>query len=338
MAVYLGDINARARGLRTRLTSARDLERLTRVPSLFALQRELAALNLASASVPATPESLEAALRQRAAQLMSILRRWSSDEREPILTVLLEDEERRSLDRILRGADQGAASDARLSGVLPTGRLSERALRVLAGQPTMADVVRMLLLWNHPFGAPLLDAVSGPRPRLFEVEVALQRAFARRALARARKGGQELLDYAQQLVDLMNAWSALLHVSEHEDSIVDLTFVEGGRWIDREALEQLLSCGSIDEVWRGLTHTFGDSALCTVFAGATPALAGLEGAVLQAQIAEQGRIARIHPQSAAPLIRFYLELRAESLNLRRIIWGVSLRTPAAMLRAEMVAT
>ena len=336
MAVYLGDLNARARGLRTRLLRHQDVERLTHARSLFAVQRELGALGFATARVPATAGSLEQATRQRAAELTSILRRWGSDEREPILSVLLEDEERRSIDRILRGAEQGAASDARLSGLVPTGRLSERALQVLAGQPTMADVVRMLLLWNHPFGPPLVELVNVTRPSLVDVEVALQRTFARRALARAHKGGRDLLDYARELADLMNAWSALLHFSERDPAIAELTFIEGGRCIDRDSFAALLERQSLDEVWAGLTRAFGDSPLCTVFSGDTRDIASLESAVLQAQIEEQGRRARVRPEGAAPLIRFYLGLRAEAIDLRRIIWGVSLGTPAPILRTQLV--
>ena len=44
MARYLGDINARARGLHTHLLPSSELERLARATSLPALQRELSAL------------------------------------------------------------------------------------------------------------------------------------------------------------------------------------------------------------------------------------------------------------------------------------------------------
>ena len=64
----------------------------------------------------------------------------------------------------------------------------------------------------------------------------------------------------------------------------------------------------------------------------------LETEVLRAQIAEQSRAARIMPEGAAPLISYTLELRAELLDLRRIIWGISLEAPGPLLEAGMVAT
>jgi vacuolar-type H+-ATPase subunit C/Vma6 len=46
----------------------------------------------------------------------------------------------------------------------------------------------------------------------------------------------------------------------------------------------------------------------------------------------------MNPEGTAPLIGFALSLRAEVLDLRRIIWGVSLEAPGALLEAEMVST
>lgn len=338
MAIYLGDINTRARGLRTRLLSPHDMERLANARSLFALHRELSALGLARAEAPATPASLEQAIRRRAADLTAILGRWSTGDRRPILAVVLEDEDRRSIQSILRGAEQGAGSEARMSGLVPTTDLSERALRVLATQPTMADVVRVLVLWNHPLGAPLVGAVSAARPSLFETEVALQRAFAERALAHARKGGSHLVEYARQIVDLMNAWSALLHFPERDEAIVELSFVDGGRWIDQEAFGELLTCQTFEEAQRRLARRLRESPLASAFSRDPQDIASLETAVLQAQIDHQSVAARVNPESAAPLLIFTLQLRAEVLNLRRIIWGVALRAPAALIQTDMVAT
>jgi len=67
MARYLGDINTRARGLRTHLLPASDLERLARATSLFVLQRELSGLGYARSDAPATAMSLEKEIRRHAA-------------------------------------------------------------------------------------------------------------------------------------------------------------------------------------------------------------------------------------------------------------------------------
>lgn len=336
MGLYLGDINARARGLRTRLLSTSDLERLTRTPSLPALQRELSSLGLVRSDAPATAATLENAVRRHAASHMKILDRWCSDERRNVLSVIFEDEDRRSIQAILRGAEQGAGTQARMAGLVPTVGLSDRALRVLANQPSPADVVRLLVLWSHPFGAPLVEAAGGKHPSLFKMEIALQRTFAKRAAARAREGGPQLVEYVTQVVDLMNAWSALLHVAEDDPAIAELAFIEGGRSLDRDAFAKLMGLESRQDVERHLARELRGSVLGRAFSGDGIDFAGLESAVLRAQIAWQKRSVRLDPSGAAPVIGFALELRAEVLDLQRIIWGVALRAPSALIQADMV--
>jgi len=336
MARYLGDINTRARGLRTHLLPASDLERLARATSLLALQRELSGLGYVRSDAPATAMSLEKAVRRHAADQMGILDRWCMDDRRAALAVILEDEDRRSIQAILRGAQQGTATEVRMAGLIPTTSLPERALLTLAGQPTPTDVIRMLALWNHPLGVPLVAAASGPHPSLFEIEVELQRAFARRASARAHQGGSQLVEYVEQVVDVMNTWSALLHFVERDPAIVDMTFVEGGRWITRDVFHKLMALETRPQVEKRLGWELRKSALGNAFQGEIEDLAQLEGTMLRAQIDWQNRAVRVDPSGAAPIIGFAIELRAEVVNLRRIIWGVALKAPAALIQAEMV--
>ena len=336
MARYLGDINTRARGLRTHLLPASDLERLARATSLLALQRELSGLGYVRSDSPATAMSLEKAIRRHAAGQMAILDRWCMDDRRAALAVIFEDEDRRSIQAILRGAQQGTATEVRMAGLVPTTSLPERALLTLAGQPTPTDVIRMLARWGHPLGTPLVGAASGPHPSLFEIEIELQRAFARRATARAHQGGKQLVEYVEQVVDVMNTWSALLHFVERDPAIVDMTFVEGGRWLTRDVFRKLMALETRPQLEKRLAWELRKSALASAFRHEIEDLPHLEGAILHAQIDWQNRAVRIDPSGAAPIIGFAIELRAEVVNLRGIIWGVALRAPAALIQAEMV--
>jgi len=330
---YLGDINARALGLRTRLLPPSDLGRLAGARDLHALQRELGGLSYLTVDAAATPEAMERAVRRRAASQIALLHRWCGDHRRDTLAVVFENEDRRSIQAILRGAERGTGSEARLSGLVPTITLPERALQALASQPTTTDVVRLLVLWRHPLGSPLIAAASGPHPSLFEIEVALQRAFARRASKRAHRGGSHLVRYVEQLVDVMNAWSALLHFVERDPAIVDLTFVEGGHRLDRDLFETLMSLDTRREVEARLRWELRGSDLARLFRSET---AELETELLRVQIHQQQKAMRTDPNGAAPILDFALELRAEVLNLTGVIWGVALRAPAALIQANMV--
>jgi vacuolar-type H+-ATPase subunit C/Vma6 len=338
VTLFLGDVNTRARGLRTRLLSPNDLDRLAGVRSLLALQREMSTLGLIRADAPATPESLERAIRRRAAELMAILGRWCTDARRDVFSVVLEDEERRSIQAMLRGAEQAASAEARLSGLVPTVGLSERALRILADQPTTADVVRMLVVWSHPFAPDLVEALGGARPVLIELEIQVQRAFARRAIAHARRGGRSLLAYAQQVIDLMNAWSVLLHFPERADDMCEATFIEGGEALDRDGFAALFRSETFEEARRGLARTFRGATSPLVLDPEAASVVDLEASILRQQIEQQRKALRIRPDGPAPVLDLALSLRAEVLNLRRILWGIVLEAPPSLLQTSLIAS
>ncbi len=331
MTIFLGDINARARGLRTHLLQPSELDRLAHAPSLFALQRDLSALGFVRPDAPATAVVLEQAIRRHAASQIALLSRWSEGSRRTALAVLFEDEDRRSIQAIVRGAQQGAAADTRLAGLVPTASLPERALQALAAQPTVKDVIHLLGWLRHPLAPPLLEPASKPHPSLFRIEVALHRAFARRAKKNAKKGDRHLTAYVAQVIDIMNAWSVLLHLDERDPSIVDLTFVDGGDALPRDAFQRLMSLQRLGDVGDMLTRQFRGSPLARAFRRGIDDLPELESAILRAQIDQQNHSLRVDPGGTAPIIGFALELRAQLFSLRRIVWGVALRAPSALL-------
>jgi vacuolar-type H+-ATPase subunit C/Vma6 len=134
----------------------------------------------------------------------------------------------------------------------------------------------------------------------------------------------------------MNTWSALLHFVERDPSIVDMTFVEGGRWLTRDVFRTLMTLETVPQVEKRLAWELRRSALGSAFRGEIEDVARLERAMLRAQIDWQNRAVRLDPSGAAPIIGFAIELRAEVVNLRGIIWGVALRAPAALIQAELV--
>ncbi|MDH3727457.1 MAG: V-type ATPase subunit [Myxococcales bacterium] len=331
MATFFGDINARARGLRTHLLPPSVLDKLARAPSLFALQQDLSALGFVRPDAPATAAALERAVRRHSAEQIAILSRWSDGPRGIALAVVFEDEDRRSIQAVVRGAQQGARADARLAGLVPTASLPERALQALAAQPTVKDVIHLLGWWRHPLAPPLLEPASKPNPSLFRIEVALHRAFARRAKRAAKKADRHLIAHVTQVIDIMNAWSVLLHFDERDPAIVDLTFIDGGSALPRDRFEQLTSLRRLDEVGHMLARQFRGSPLSSAFRRGIDNLPELESAILRAQIDWQNRSLRVDPGGTAPILGYALELRAQVVSLRRIVWGVALRAPPALL-------
>ena len=144
------------------------------------------------------------------------------------------------------------------------------------------------------------------------------------------------MGYVEQLIDMMNAWSALLHFAERDPSIVELTFIDGGGLLDRDSFRTLMSLDTQPQVRARLAWELRGSGLGHAFRSETEELAELETALLRAGIAEQRKAMRTNPNGPAPILDFALELRAEVLNLTGIIWGVALQAPSALIQASMV--
>jgi vacuolar-type H+-ATPase subunit C/Vma6 len=327
------DLNARARGLRTHLLPRRDLERLAQAPDLPSL-----ADGLRAAGFPVTdadrfsPAALELAVRRRAGARLAILRRWCGP-RAAAAAVLYDDEDRLNLRSILRGAAAGAPPELRLAGTVPTPALPERALVELARQPTPRAVAALLTAWRHPCGPPLTAALGAGQADLLRLELALNRHFTERAMREARGG--PVADFVREIVDIENVFAALVLADQPADVTPKDAFLAGGRLVGIGDFEEAVASGSASAAAARLARACGMSALGRVLGrpGADPA--AFEAAVLRARIADQRSAARRDPLGPAPLLGFVLGLRAETADLRRLIWGLALAAPRAQLAAEL---
>lgn len=334
MTVRWEDLNARARGLGTHLLSGPQLNGLTLAPDVAALGESLRRDGYPLEEGAASPASLELALRRMAAARLRLLARWCGA-RAGVLTVWFEDEDRRSLRAMLRGAVQHAAADIRLAGLVPTPALPERALRELANQPTPAAVAALLTAWRNPYGSALLAAASLAQPDLFSLEFLVNRTFALRA-SRAARGSGQLAEYVRETVDIENACTALVLAAEGKDVIPREAFLPGGRQLTLAEFEAACATGTASGAGRRIGAVFADTPLGAAFARASDDPATLEGVVLRVRIGELVRAARVHPLGPAPLLAYALRLRAEILDVQRIIWGVALRVPRAILAHDLV--
>ncbi|HEX9610454.1 MAG TPA: V-type ATPase subunit [Gemmatimonadales bacterium] len=337
MSARWNAVNARARGLGTHLLRRSDLDALARAPDLSALAAELARLGFLRPEEGTGPVAFDLAVRRRAAAALATLARWCAD-RPDVVAVVFEDEDRRSLRAMVRGAAQNAAADARLAGLIPTSALPERALRELARQPAPSAVAALLVSWAHPYGSPLLDVTAGTQPDLFQLEVRLSHTFAERALAAARRGGQRLVTYVRELIDLENALAAMVLAEQGEDATPKEAFVHGGLRLAIGEFEQaagtrspLLAASNLARAFRGTVA----AAFARRGQGGEPGR--LERDILRARIGALRAAVRTDPLGPEPFLLYALRLRAQVLDLRRIVWGVALGAPRPELAAELAS-
>lgn len=333
--ILWGDLAARARGLATRLPAPEELQRLARSPDRDALERDLTAtLGLGETTHPRTPER---AVREAITGRIDILRSWAGPDRREALGVVFEDEDRRSVRRLLRGAAQGAPPEARIAGLVPTPGLPSPALEALARERSVERVAERLAERGDPYGPPLVRRIEAGPFDLFSLEVETTRAFSERALKSA--GDRRLEAHVRETIDLFNAWSALLSGSFTADIDADAAFVDGGAAIDRDAFTEAARIDDVEKSRVAIARAFGaaSSPVGRPFADLALDASRLETAVLAARI-EALRAARLRdPISPAPLLEYAMRLRALAVDLRRIVWGIALGAPDSVVAAEWVS-
>lgn len=334
MTVRWEDLDARARGLATHLLGPIELAALAQAPDLSAVGDALRRDGYPVAEGERSPEALELAVRRLAAARLGVLARWSGS-RTAALSILFEDEDRRSLRAILRGAVQGVPAEDRLAGLVPTSSLPERALRELARQDRPGAVASLLVAWGNPYGPALLPVASAEHPDLFTLELRLNATFAARA-TRAARGTRLLEACVREMIDIENAYAALVLASEGKDVTAGDTFLPGGERVSLQAFQFAAAATTVPEAGRRLARAFSGSPLEPLFERYAGDPGELEDAVLRQRIRELVPATRAEPLGPAPLLAYALRVRAEVVDLRRIIWGVALGTPPALLASELV--
>jgi vacuolar-type H+-ATPase subunit C/Vma6 len=333
------DLNARAHGLSTHLLGRAALEHLARSHDLPTIAAELERRGYRiEEGARASATGLELAARRAVAERVRILEGWSGWRRDA-LAIVFEDEDRRSIASLLRGAVQHAPPELRLSGLLPTPLLPERALEELSRQPSVGAIAALLTAWRHPLAAALVPETGGAEPDLLGNDVALNRAFTQRALRNARRAGDRglLTRYVRRTIDIENAFTVLA-LSDEKPVRLPQYWVAGGRDLTPDTAERAVTAANPSAAGRLLAEAFHGTRLAKVFARPAEYPEGLEAAVLRVLIEELRSAARADPLSPAFFLGYALRLRAEVLDIRRIIWGVALRAPAATLAEGLVST
>ncbi|MGE0461719.1 MAG: V-type ATPase subunit [Vicinamibacterales bacterium] len=328
---------ARAQGVSTHLLSREVLESLSEAPDLPALARAMARLGpqIEPAGETADIDAIDQAIRRTAARHLRTLGRWQ--QRSPgVLDAFWADQDRRNLRALIRGALQGAPVASRLSGLLPTPRLPDRVLTELARQASPRAVVHQLLLMGDADAGALQPHVQKAQPDLFAIEVTLLQAMARRATAAAHNADDTLRQYVRERIDVGNVQNALLITGAPRDVDVAAAFVEGGRWLSRQAFAAAAGAASPQAALASMTTALAGSPL----AASLPLVAGdasrLERAFLASTLERLHRLARTEPMGSARLLGVLLRLDAQARDLRAVAWGAALGTPPAMRRQQLV--
>jgi vacuolar-type H+-ATPase subunit C/Vma6 len=331
-------VNARARGLATRLLDGGTVRRLVEARSWAEFLRAAADAGYAAgdgAGVPG-PAAFCRFVGRVQARRLALLGRWLGRQRE-VLAVVYEDETRRAIRVLLRGSAEGSAAPTRVAGVTPTPDLPGRMVERLAHAGSPAELVALLRRAGHPAGRALQEEVdSGRRLGLLGLEAALGRTFAVRATRQARRGGRLVRAFTRDLLDIENAWTLLTVATWGSEVQARDLCLSGGGVLTLEECERISRLDP-EQIPGELARRFAGTPLAGVFDRPPAERRAFEARALAAGIRNLRHQARVAPLGPAPVLSVMQRIRAEAHNLRAVATGLALGAPVPVIAAEMVA-
>ena len=321
------DVVARARGLSSRLLDRDHIAALAHVPDLRHLAGALAErYGPMPDEATGSPIAMEQVVRLAVARELDVLCRWCGA-RVRFIAPLLEEEDRRTLRSLVRRIAAGASPQNRIAGLLATPTLPRPLLALLARQSRLDALASALTTWGNPYGSAMLPLCTGPHPDLFEIQLAIDRTFAARAIGAAHQAGEPVLSYVTTRIDAANVLSARALAARAVEHDAESLFIDGGRLVSREAFVRLADTVDPRKARDQLRALLGGTTIAELAEEPVDEGSTLDDRLLQASTAQIEHGMRLDPLGVWPVVWYLLRLRAEARDLSRVIWGVALGAP-----------
>jgi V/A-type H+-transporting ATPase subunit C len=262
-----GYINARMRGMKSRLLDHHTLDTLILQPDLESLVSELEKTPYREDIVEAKGRyagmpAIEHALRNNFVRTFrKILDFAKKEEAEQYIRIFLHRWDIQNIKTILRGKNIHVTSDEILDCIVPAGEMDEATLTELVRQQDTKAVIDLLATWRIPYAKPLTTAFpefvrSGD---LGMLECALDRFYYADALLAVAATGSNnaIIRHVLALeIDVVNIKTVLRMVRDRVDPEEAKKFlIGGGLELDEKKLSRLLTLPLIEDVVAALAQT-----------------------------------------------------------------------------------
>lgn len=327
-----GPLNARARGLGASVLGTEERRRAAGAASIGDLGSRLSSAGYPpdGGGLPSTADGLDRTVSRVNGWRLGLLDRWAGPLRDR-LAVVFEAGDPARLRRLVRGLTEGADAERRGAGLLPTPSLPASILRHLARAGSLEEMAELLSARGHP----LADALTGhevgavPGDGLFELEMELERASARRAASAARPD-PVLRTLVARRIDRANAWTLLTAGEAERTRNPGDLHLPGGDRLPRDRFGTLLGLEEPADRRAALAEVL-DGPEADLLAGDAP-LAELPERLLAADMRDARDRARRQPLGPWPFLHVCLRCRAEGRALRRAARGASMGAPETTRR------
>ena len=262
-----GYVNARIRGMKSRLLDRPKLEELVFQPDIGSLIVNLEKTpykeNITEAKVLYSGVlCIEYALRKNFADTFrKILHFVKESEAERYIRIFLQRWDVQNIKTILRGKNIHVTNDEIRDCLVPAGELDEATLTELIKQPDVRAVIDMLATWRVIYARPLTEKYPefAEKGDLALLECALDKFYYQDALETVKiKSYNNMLihDILATEIDVVNIKTILRMIRDHVDEAeAEVFLIEGGKTFGPDELKQLMSLNSIEKVIEKLGKT-----------------------------------------------------------------------------------
>jgi V/A-type H+-transporting ATPase subunit C len=345
-----GYINARMRGMKSRLLSHRALDDLIMKPDLESLIADLENSPYREDIIEAKGRSsgilcIETALRQNFIRTFRKIQDFSrgEEEAEQYIVIFLHRWDVQNIKTILRGKNIHTTVEEILDCLVPAGELDEVTLKELLKQPDVKAVIDLLATWKIRYAKPLTDSFPdfAKTRDLAVLECALDRYYYADALASVKDptyNNNLIRDLLSLEVDVVNARTVLRMVRDHVDPAdAQRYLIGGGTEFDEKKLRHFLSLPTIGDVVKALA-TKQYRFLTTVPESAirTQKISVIEKELERFLIKKGVGAFLLDPLSVASVIGYFWAKYNEITNIRIISRCKTADFPVEHLREELV--
>jgi V/A-type H+-transporting ATPase subunit C len=352
-----GYINARIRGMKSRLLDHRTLDNLILQPDLDALMAELDKTAYREDLIEAKGKytgvsAIEHALRNNFVRTFRKVLEFSKEKEARLyISIFLHRWDIQNIKTILRGKNIHVTNEEILDCLVPVGELDEATLTELVRQPDPKAVIDLLATWDIRWARPLTTAFPefAKSGDLGMLECALDRFYyndALRAVSGKGSNNEKIRQVLSLEVDVVNIKTILRMVRDRIGPEEAQKFLlEGGQALDNKMIARVLALPTIAEAAAMLSTTWYPTRHPTRYRF----LATIPEDVLQAQkisviekqlerhLVREGVDSFLgDPLSVASLIGYFWAKYNEITNIRIISRCKTADFPVENLREELV--
>lgn len=348
--------NTRLRGMKARLLSASDLDRLAAEGDLDAVSNYLADTEYVGAievglAYGEGQEAIMYALREDMQRVITKIKGFYNGEIHEMVMLSLREHDIFNLKTILRGLDAGLPFESVRRSLIPVGELSIPLLEELARASDAREAIDRLATFRIDYARPLVNLRrEKPGAEIFEMEIALSQWHykdAQRRLSRAPKRFQLMREALAIDVDIANIMTCLRfaatdfeseELQKHMQGYDDLwPFIPAGR-LEIDLLRSASETGDVADAIEILAIPPYQTALLSGFEDyqRSGRLSEVESALMAYRLRWRTSLMLDDPLGIGVFLAYVAMKVNEIQNIRRITLGIELGLAPEDIREWMV--